>query len=62
MANTNERWKSANNGNVISFSAVLGGNAQIVFLIDPFQEKKKSFPAQYLLIIFRMGQNEIILT
>lgn len=54
MANTDEWWKSANNGNVISFPAVLRGNAQIIFLIDPFQTKT-SFPAHYLLSIFRMG-------
>lgn len=54
MANTEEWWKSANNGNVISFPAVLGDNAQIIFLIDPFQ-KKESFHAHCLLTIFRMG-------
>lgn len=56
MANTDELRKSANNGNVISFPAVLGGSAQTIFLIDPFQKKKKkSFPAHYLLTIFKMG-------
>lgn len=60
MANTDEWWKPANKGNVIFFPAILGGNAQIISLIDPLQ-KKKSFPANYLLTIFRMGYKEIIL-
>lgn len=47
MSNTDEWWKPANNGNVIFFPAILGGNAQIISLIDPLQKKNLFLPTIY---------------
>lgn len=47
MANTDEWWKPANNGNVIFFPAILGGSAQIISLIDPLQKKNLFLPTIY---------------
>lgn len=60
MANIDKWWKPVNNGNVILLPAILGDNAQIIYLIDSLQGKKN--PANYLLKVFRMVYKEITLT
>lgn len=50
MANIDEWWKSASNGNAIFFPDIPEGSAQIVSLIDPLwqaEKNPKSFPANY---------------